>query len=308
LILSVSRRTDIPAFYTEWLFNRLKDEYVLVRNPYNFRQVSKVFLSPEVVDCIVFWTKDPSKMLDKLNLLGDYKYYFLITLNPYDNRIEKNVPPKGQVINSFIKLSKSIGANRTIWCYDPILLTDEIDLDYHRKRFEEIASLLEGYTERCVISFLDIYQKTQRNASGITAPDDKQTQELAKILSEIASPRGIKIQTCCEKIDLSALGIEHGSCIDKNLIEEITGEKLDIPKDKNQRDNCGCAASIDIGAYDSCRHGCIYCYANAGQNAVDINIKKHNPNSPLLIGDIEPEDIIIEKEAKSYKVNQLSFL
>ncbi len=297
MILSVSRRTDIPAFYSEWFFNRLKEGYVLVRNPMNHRQVSKVTLNPDVVDCIVFWTKDPANMLDKLDLLKEYNYYFLITVNPYGSQIERNVPQKENIIESFRRLSALIGKKRTVWRYDPIILTDKIDIDYHREHFDKLAARLRDYTERCIISFMDLYRKTERNMKRLNAVaiNEHDMLETAKILADIASGHGLKIGACCEPMDLSPVGIERARCIDARLIAEILGENISIPKDKNQRDICGCAASIDIGAYNTCKHGCLYCYANYSDKAVANNIMKHDPGSPVLIGNVEPGDIITER-------------
>ncbi|NLX64037.1 MAG: DUF1848 domain-containing protein [Clostridiaceae bacterium] len=302
MILSVSRRTDIPAFYTEWFFNRLKEGYVLVRNPMNYHQVSRVCLTPDVIDCIVFWTKDPTNMLDKLELLNEYNYYFQITINPYDSLIERNVPQKRHIIESFKKLSASIGKKRTIWRYDPVILTDKIDLAYHKKYFDILASSLKDYTERCVISFVDMYKKTERNMNSINASavSENDMMELGKTLADIASGYGLRIEACSEPIDLSPIGIKHARCVNDELIAEITGKTINVQKDKNQRDVCSCAKSIDIGAYNTCKHGCLYCYANYSDTAVKNNIVKHNPNSPMLIGNIEPGDRITERKMVSY--------
>jgi len=301
LILSVSRRTDIPAFYTEWFFNRLKEGFVLVRNPMNYHQVSRVRLTPDVVDCIVFWTKDPTNMLDKLDLLNEYNYCFQITLNPYGSQIERNVPQKKHLIESFKELSVSIGKKRIIWRYDPIILTDKIDLAYHRKYFDIFASELKDYTERCVISFVDMYKKIERNLSNINAValSKKDMLEIGKTLSDIASGYGLKIEACSEPVDLSSVGIKPAKCIDDNLIAEITGVPINVRKDKNQRDICGCGESVDIGVYNTCKHGCLYCYANYSDTAVKNNINKHDPISPMLIGNIEPEDKITDKKMVS---------
>lgn len=300
MILSVSRRTDIPAFYTEWFFNRLNEGYVLVRNPMNYHQVSKISLTPSVIDCIVFWTKDPTYMLDKLDLLSKYNYYFQITINAYDNKIERNLPSKDAIIGAFKELSAKIGKEKTIWRYDPIILTNEIDIEYHCKYFDSLASKLEGYTNRCIISFVDLYKKSERNMKNIKGKsiDNAKMLEIGRRLSEIAFNHNLKIGTCSELIDLSSVGIEHAKCIDDRLISEIIGLNIIIEKDKNQRDICGCVASIDIGAYNTCKHGCLYCYANYSDTAVKNNLLKHNPMSPMLIGNIEPDDKIVDKKMK----------
>lgn len=309
MILSVSRRTDVPAFYTEWFFNRLKEGFVLVRNPMNYHQVSRVALNLDIIDCIVFWTKDPTNMLDKLDLLKEYNYYFQVSINPYDNKIERNVAQKRHIIQSFQKLSALIGKKRTVWRYDPIILTDKIDIEYHRKFFDVLASKLKDYTERCIISFMDIYKKSQRNMKSLSVFNisEKDMMEIGKTLSDTASRYGIKIATCSEVIDLSSAGIEHAKCIDDKLISDIIGENIDVKKDKNQRDICGCVESIDIGAYNTCRHGCLYCYANYSDNAVNNNIMKHDPKSPMLIGNIEPDDKVADRKMESYRNSQLRF-
>lgn len=302
MILSVSRRTDIPAFYTDWFFNRLDEGYVLVRNPMNSHQVGKVILSPSVIDCIVFWTKDPAPMLNKLSLLSDYKYYFQVTINAYDKKIERNVPSKHSVIEAFIKLSNMIGKEKVIWRYDPIILTDKTNMEYHFKYFDLLASKLERYTNRCVISFVDFYQKSKRNMSHITMHpiDDLTMMAIGSKLVEIAHKHSINIETCSEEVDLLSPGIKQSKCIDDGLISEIIGKRIRVEKDKNQRDTCGCVESIDIGAYNSCKHGCLYCYANFSDTTVKNNTLKHDPKSPLLIGEIRPEDTIIDKKMKSY--------
>jgi len=273
----------------------------------NYHQVSRVSLTPDVIDCIVFWTKDPVNMLDKLDLLREYHYYFQITVNPYDSQIERNVPQKKQIIESFKKLSSLIGKKRTIWRYDPIILTDKIDLDYHRKYFDILASELKDHTERCVISFIDMYKKTERNMKGfnVSAVSEKDIMATGKNLSDIASGYGLKIEACSEPVNLSSVGIKPAKCIDDKLIAEITGGIINVQKDRNQRDVCGCVESIDIGAYNTCKHGCLYCYANYSDTAVKNNLIKHDPKSPMLIGNIEPEDKITDKKMVSYRENQL---
>lgn len=308
MILSVSRRTDIPAFYTDWFFNRLKAGYVLVRNPMNYHQVSKITLAPEVIDCIIFWTKNPAPIIEKLDLLTEYNYYFQITVTPYDEKIETKVPAKPIVIEAFKQLSNKIGKEKTIWRYDPIILTDELDIGYHDRQFELIANALEGYTNRCIISFIDLYKKAERNMNKIPLkPIDAQVMlEIGGMIKTVAGKHGLKVETCSELIDLSSIGIDHTKCIDDRLISRIIGQELRIDKDKNQRDICGCAASVDIGAYNTCKHGCLYCYANFSDAAVRNNLLKHDPNSPMLIGDIEPGDKVTERTMKISKANQFS--
>ena len=303
MILSVSRRTDIPAFYTEWFFNRLNEGYVLVRNPMNYHQVSKIQLNPSIIDCIVFWTKDPTKIIARLNELRDYNYYFQVTITPYKKDVERNIQDKEQIISSFIKLSKLIGSDRVIWRYDPIILTDKLTIDYHEEKFERIASKLSGYTDLCIISFIDLYSKTERNMKYINPMriTSNMMVDIGERFSKIARKHNLELKTCSEEIDLSSVGIEHAKCIDEKLISKIVGQDLDINKDKNQRDICGCVSSIDIGAYNTCKNGCLYCYANFSDNTVRNNIINHDEKSPFLVGKSEPDDRIYERKMVSYK-------
>lgn len=306
MILSASRRTDIPAYYTKWFFNRLKEGEVLVRNPINYHQVSRIQLNPYLIDCIVLWTKDPTNILNNLDKLKDYNYYFQVTINPYDKSIERNVSEKKYAIESFIKLSKKIGKEKVIWRYDPILLTKDMNIDYHERYFEYLASRLSPYTEKCIFSFIDLYRKTERNLKSIDLVniDKEKMLILASKLSKIADKYNISLESCSEEIDLTEVGINNAKCIDVELISKIVGEELDIKKDKNQREICGCVSSIDIGAYNTCNHGCLYCYANFSDKSVESNKLKHDVNSPMLIGNIEEDDKITDRKMESYHLKE----
>ncbi|MDD3012644.1 MAG: DUF1848 domain-containing protein [Candidatus Gastranaerophilales bacterium] len=303
MIISASRRTDIPAFYSEWFINRLNEGFLYVRNPMSIHQVSKIRLTPDVVDFIVFWTKNPEEMISKLHQLEDYNYYFQFTLTSYDKDIESNVSSKGKcIIPTFKKLSDKIGPEKVIWRYDPILLNKKYTLDYHTDNFEKIAKQLSNYTNRCTISFLDFYKKTERNLKEYFIEDftiDSQ-KFLAKSLSEIAKQYNLKIDTCSENIDLEEYEITHANCIDAELMEKLTNYSFKVVKDKNQRKECGCVESIDIGAYNTCKHNCRYCYANFNEKQVETNCSYHNPKSPLIYGEVSNlEDKITERKVKS---------
>ncbi len=302
MILSVSRRTDIPAFYSDWFFNRLREGFVCVRNPMNIHQVSKIMLSPEVIDCIVFWSKNPRPMLSRLDELKDYMYYFQFTINAYDRGFEVGVPKKDGIISTFKELSEKIGPKRVIWRYDPILLTEKMDKAYHYQYFEEIAKRLKGYTTTCVISFVDLYKKTQQNLKDTSArePSFKEMLEMAAHFFLIANKYGIIVQTCAEEIALESVGVKHGKCIDNALIEDLLGVKLIVSKDPNQRKECGCVQSIDIGEYNTCAHGCKYCYANFKDSMVMKNRVMHDPDSPLLVGNVRPDDKVTDRKLFSF--------
>lgn len=299
MILSVSRRTDILAFYSEWFLHRIKEGFVYTKNPMNPRQISRLELSLEVVDCIIFWTKNPSPMLGRLEELKGYNYYFQFTLTGYGKDVEPGVPNKKEVmIPVFQHLSQKIGSERIVWRYDPIFFTDKYTEEYHLKAFSQIATALKGYTDTCVISFLDMYSKISKNmqALGIQDRADEEWKSFAAKLAGIAHENGLKIVTCAETMDLSSYGIGHSSCIDKERIERIIGSGISVARDKNQRKECGCVESIDIGTYNTCQNGCKYCYANYSRDSVMKNSQRYDANSPLLCSWVAEEDRITERK------------
>ena len=305
MILSVSRRTDIPAFYSEWFFNRLKAGYLLVRNPMNFKQVSRIPINPKDVECIVFWTKNPQKMLERLDELNEFNYYFQVTMTSYDKDLEIGVPPKKEIMETFKELSKKIGSEKTIWRYDPIIITDKFSEEYHIKYFEKMAKILSGYTEKCVISFVDLYGKTEKNLKNVAIRqvNNEDMVRISKQLSMIASRYNITIETCSEIIDLDQVNIKHGKCIDDILISRILGIDATIPKDSNQREECGCVKSIDVGIYNTCPHKCRYCYANTSPNSAQANYEKHCPESELLFGELRGDEKITERRIEKHYEN-----
>lgn len=309
MILSVSRRTDVPNYYSEWFLNRIQEGFLYVRNPMNPHQISRISLSPEIVDCIVFWTKNPAPMLDHLDRLNGYHYYFQFSLTGYGKDLEPNLPDKRTtMIETFRRLSSEIGREKVIWRYDPIIITDRYTQEYHLKAFRTIASLLKGCTDKAVISFVDLYEKTKRNMQGISVIEMKEEQirEFASELAAIAGENNMRIAACAESMDLTSCGIERNSCIDKELIERIIGCRIKTRKDKGQRPECGCVESVDVGTYHTCRNGCRYCYANFSDSRVRAHSALYDPQSPLLCGEITPEDKITERKMKSLKEEQRS--
>ena len=311
MILSVSRRTDIPNYYSDWFINRIREGFLYVRNPMNAHQISRIDLSPELIDCIVFWTKNPVNMMDKLNELKDYQYYFQVTLSGYGRDVEPGLPDKNDVlIPAFKELSEKIGKNKVIWRYDPILINSKYTKEYHYRAFRKIADELQNYTERVVISFVDLYAKTQRNTEtlGIKNISEDEMREIAAELAIIAKDHGLKIESCAEAIDLEGVGITHGHCIDKELIENVIGCKLKGGKDKNQRPECGCFESIEVGTYNTCRNGCRYCYANYNNTMVNTQIEQYAPGSPILCGKVDESagDKVTIRKVESLKQEQLS--
>ena len=307
MILSVSRRTDIPCNYSEWFINRLKAGYVMVRNPMNDHQVSKILLSPEVIDCIVFWTKDPNNIMDKLPYLDElgYRYYFQFTLTAYEGDMEKGLREKTKIEESFLLLSEKIGRGRVKWRYDPIILNDKYTECYHMKEFHRMCKKLSPYTESVTISFVDLYTKIKK--IDIQSVPEITQRRMADKMVKIAREYGLEVKACCES-HLINTGITPASCVDKETIECLCNASLIGKKDKNQRDSCGCFESIDIGAYNTCCNGCIYCYANYGEDSIRNNCQKHDPKGELLIGRVKSTDIITVKRMVSSLDYQLHFL
>jgi DNA repair photolyase len=260
MIVSASRRTDIPAFHTEWFMDCLRREFVEVKNPYNPDQVSRISLKPDEVESIVFWTKNPAPLLAHLKEIEKigHRYSFLFTLNDYPRDLEPKVPALEERINSFIKLSERIGPRRVTWRYDPIILSDKTGPDYHRRAFESLCAKLGPHTRRVVVSLIDYYKKTKRNLKPLNYQFDfdaakrPETDQLLGDLAKMAQEQKLEIFTCAQERDYTSLGIPPGRCI------EGDGP---YKKDPSQREHCRCTQSRDIGAYGTCRHECPYCYA-----------------------------------------------
>jgi DNA repair photolyase len=305
MIISASRRTDIPAFYSQWFMNRLQEGYCLVPNPFNPKQVARITLVPESVDAIVFWSKNPAPMLHFLSKIEDmgYRFYFLFTVNDYPKALEPNLPPLAERVSTFIELSEMLGARRVIWRYDPIILSNRTDASYHRKAFDGLCRQLQGRTKRVITSIITLYRKTLRNLAPLENhgyvfdKDPRRNPETETLLAHMAASAAehrMEIFACAEKSDYTSLGIKRSRCIDAGLILELWGIQVSSKKDPGQRKYCGCALSRDIGVTDTCAHGCPYCYANMNPERALSRYKAHHPSSTALIG--SPE--LTEKDPK----------
>lgn len=304
MLLSVSRRTDIPAFYGEWLLNRLRAGEVLVPNPYRAGQASRVMFSPDTVDCIVFWTKNPipfEKFLTEIEGLGYRDYYFQYTITAFDREWEPGLPSREERIAAFHRLSERLGPERVDWRFDPIVLDSVHSPQWYAERFESLCKRLAGHTHRCILSFVDHYAHLGKAFPDIALEEMKHA---AALLSPIAAKYSLPLYTCAETADLSAYGIRHAACIDREKIEGITGSILRAKKDSGQRPACGCVESADIGSYNTCVNGCAYCYATKSKDAARRHFEQHDPKSPLLTG--WPSDTleIREKAPPSLKSEQ----
>ena len=300
MIINTGQRTDIPAFYAEWFANRLKEGVVCVRNPYDPDQVSRYRLDPSVVDVIGFCTKNPAPMFPYMDLLKDYGQYWFVTITPYGRDIEPNVPDKHVLLEDFKKLSEMVGINSIGWRYDPIFINDKYTMEYHLRSFEKMARELEGYTGTVVISFIDLYEKVKVNFPEVKEVDQLQRLELGKEIIRIAGEHGMTVKPCAEGNELAVYGADCGGCMRISDYEKAIGHKLEVPPFKGARDICSCYLSCDIGAYNTCRHMCRYCYANANPDKVMQRSRMHDPDSPFLIGNYRENDRVHDVVQKSW--------
>jgi DNA repair photolyase len=288
-ILSVSRTTDIPAFYPEWIINRLNAGYSVKLNPYNRMKRRIIY---DDVGMIVFWSKNPSPLISYLPEIDrkGIRYYFQFTLNDYDcEGFERNVPPLSERIETFKKMSDVCGPEKVIWRFDPLLLSDTVDVEILVARIEEIGEEISPYTEKFVFSFIDLYKSVERNLkkSGIKAAESlrefsfDEVMEMSDEIGMLTGRWGIRAATCGEDYDLKCFGIEKNRCVDPDLISRICVDDPDMTrylsrhakKDKGQRPACGCIESSDVGCYNTCPHLCAYCYANRFPEKVKVNYR-----------------------------------
>lgn len=307
MIIQTGMRTDIPAFYSEWLANRIREGYVLTRNPYNPSQVTRYSLDPEVVDLIAFCSKNPGPMLKYMELLRAYAgTYWFVTITPYGRDYEPNVPEIDRVIGDFRAISKIVGADSMGWRYDPIFIDEHYNIEKHLETYEYIASRLEGCTRTSVISFIDLYQKVRKNFPEAVTVSKKDRLELGKHMVEIAGRYGMTVKPCAEGNELAAFGADCRGCMTTDVYEKAVGVSMDFPKKKSLRQECACFMGNDIGAYNTCPHLCRYCYANYDAETVMRNYRLHDPKSPFLVGGSESGDVIHEAEQKSYINGQMT--
>jgi len=294
MIICASRRTDIPAFHSEWMMNRLRAGYALTRNPVCREVVYKVDLSPRNVDMMIFMSKDPDPIIEHLDEISDLgiRYCFQITITPYGRDMEPGVPFKADVADSFKRISDKIGKDLMTLRYDPVILNERYDLEYHRRRFEVICRELEGYTERCVFGFVDIHKKLEGLVSDrmIRNVTKEEILQIGEILAGIASERGMGLNMCCSNTDLSKFGITSKGCIDKDYLAFLNvPTEMSVPL----REGCKCVKSVDIGHYDTCGHDCIYCYANKADDK-DRKKRTYDPGSDMLYGKVSKDDKVVE--------------
>lgn len=290
MILNVSGRTDVVAFYSDWFMKRYEEGFLDVRNPFNPHLVSRIYM--EDVDLIVFCTKNPTPILDSLVKI-DKPVLFQVTLTPYKKDIEPGVPDKSHVIEAIKKVSNILGNENVYVRYDPIFLNDKYTLKYHIEAFEKICLLLEGYTKVIIVSFLDDYKNVRRNYKFLKprAFTKEDYEKIGKSFSASAKAHGMEVQTCAEKENLQEYGFTVGECVSREIAFKLTGKNYQTWKSRGN-DMCNCAAMVDVGAYNTCRHFCKYCYANYDEKRVLTNERLHDDRSTMLIGKLEENDKI----------------
>lgn len=291
MILNVSGRTDIVAFYTDWFMNRYHEGFVDVRNPFNHKLVSRIDFSD--VDAILFCTKNPIPILNKINEINK-PIIFHVTLTPYKKDIEPNVPPKGEIVEAIKKLSKIIGKDNLVIRYDPVFISAKYTLDYHIKAFENLCSLLDGYVSKILISFLDDYKNVRKNKKVLNFKELEESDY--KAIGENFSASALKhhmiVHTCFEDRNLTEYGFSKDECLSRELAYKLTGKVYKKEWKARKEGKCHCVQMVDIGVYNSCKHFCKYCYANYDEKQVQDNFINHDPNSSLLVGKLNESDII----------------
>lgn len=290
MILNVSGRTDIVAFYSKWFIKRYQEGYVDVRNPFYPKLVSRIYFKD--VDLIVFCTKNPKPIIPFLKYIKQ-PIIFHVTITPYKKDIEPYVPSKKEVINLVKEISKIIPKEYLYIRYDPVFLSNKYNLDYHIKAFDRLCTLLDGYVSKIIISFLDNYKNVQNNLRYLQVKNfsDDDYKKLGLNFSRIAKEHHIIVQTCGEKKDLVEYGFIKDECLSRSLAYKLTGKKFPRWQARNNK-NCNCANMVDIGSYNSCLHLCKYCYANYDESSIRANALQHDVNSSLLIGRLNSDDII----------------
>ena len=290
MILNVSGRTDIVAFYTKWFIKRYQEGYVDVRNPFYPKLVSRIFFKD--VDLIVFCTKNPKPIIPFLKYIKQ-PIIFHITITPYKKDIEPNVPSKKKIIEAVKEISKVVPREYIYIRYDPVFLSSKYNISYHIKAFNKLCSLLEGYVSKIIISFLDNYKNVQKNLRYLQVKNfsNEDYKKLGLNFSRIAKEHHIIVQTCGEKKDLVEYGFIKDECLSRSLAYKLTGKNFPRWQARNNK-NCNCANMVDIGSYNSCLHLCKYCYANYDEDSIKRNVLEHDDNSSLLIGNLNSDDII----------------
>ena len=304
MILNTGARTDTVQYFSKWLLKRFEEGYVLTRNPLFPNKVTRYELTPDKIDVVLFCSKNYAPILPRLREITDkFRTYFYYTITAYGKDIEPGVPTIDESIDTLIKLYKIVGKEKIAWRYDPVLLTKEYTIERHIKTFEYIAKRLAPYIDRCIFSFVEMYKKLHYNMPKILPLTSQDKEILAENLGKVAKKYNITIQTCGTNGDYLRFGIKASGCATLEILGNANHCEFKNLKHTGLRQGCHCIASRDIGAYDTCLNGCKYCYANKNPKKAFENFKFHNPNSPLLLGELKDDDEIIQGNQTSYLLN-----
>lgn len=301
MLINTGARTDTVQYFTKWLLKRFEEGYVLSRNPLFPNKVTRYDLNPDVVDCVIFCSKNYKPILSSLHkITSKFNTYFHYTITAYGKDVEPGVPTIDESIETLFELEEIVGKQRISWRYDPILLTKKYTMQRHKETFEYMASKLSGHVDKCIFSFVEMYKKLEVNMPEIIALTENEKDEIAKYLGETAHKYGISIQTCGNNGDFRKYGINPSACTTLDSLGKANNIEFRTLKHKGMREGCHCFESRDIGIYDTCLNGCKYCYANKNTQKAYQNFKFHDPDSPLLLGHLKDSDIVINGSQKSY--------
>lgn len=300
MIFNISGRCDIVAFYYPWLKKRLHEGYVDVRHPFDKNKIFRYPLNERSIDALVVCTKNPLPILQEPQPLLQYPTLIQITITPYGKDLEPYVVPKKKIIEATKQLSQIFGRNQIDVRYDPIVLNEKYTIAQHIASFEHLVQALYQDVHVFIISFVDEYKNTKKH--GIRSLTLEEMNTLAKAFGKIAKEYNVCVQTCGEAVDFSCYGIKKGKCIDKEHLNEISGRQIEWIKEKSKRPHCECADYRDIGVYNACPHYCKYCYANFDEKLIDYHYAHHDPESSLLVGQLEKTDKVIEISFKPRQI------
>ena len=306
MIINTGGRTDTVQYYTEWLLRRFSEGYVLSRNPLFPNKVTRYELTPDQVDCVVFCSKNYRPILPRIHEITDrFHTYFYYTITAYGKDVEPGVPSIRESIETLEALSRQVGRQRVAWRYDPILLTKTYSVKRHIETFEKMARVLSPHIDRCIFSFVEMYKKVEYNMPELIMLTRRDREVLARELGAIAGKYGIHIQICGTDEDFTRYGIHRSGCMTLDILGKANGISFRNLKHRGMRRGCHCMESRDIGAYDTCMNGCKYCYANKDPQKAFENYRYHDPASPLLLGQVKPEDTIVQGAQKSFRSKAL---
>ncbi|RUT50548.1 DUF1848 domain-containing protein [Campylobacter fetus] len=301
MIINTGGRTDTVQYYSKWLLKRFEEGYVYSRNPLFPNKVTRYELTPDKVDCVIFCSKNYEPILDDLpNLINRFPTYFYYTITAYGKDVEPGVPSIEESMDTLKKLSAIVGNQKLAWRYDPVLLAEKYTIQVHLKTFERMAKELTPFVDRCIFSFVEMYKKLETNMPELIPLTEDDQNALAKGMGEIAVKNGLYLQTCGTNGDYSQYGIHPSGCMTLEMLGKANDIQFRDLKHKGMRQGCHCMESRDIGAYDTCLNGCKYCYANKKSEKAHENYKYHDPDSPLLLGNIKETDIIQQVSQKSF--------